>query len=478
MRRTVAALTAAVLVAAAAGCEKVESRTVQRPGQPAVMTGADLSDLLGEDPDAIVAFRHVRRDGQAEWTQIPVQVDERKVVAYGSQPPSNGTVGVEGTVYGHGSGGPTDLQYADPDTFVGADDDPTFDADDELVVMVDDAGTTPTGTDRTPPPGTVPGSGVEVRIDDPQGGSGWVYLFVTDGSLTSDAGVDYVDYDFALTSGDYRSTYRRASGPNPETSTVTTPSYRIAFTDRWFETSWRIDAGDATGVDVLDAIKNQFALSYCGRSNATFAAAEGAFIANIDGPVRAIRAYVGANSGPLTQRTHLMYREVEHIVTDLRVHSIPGVMDFVDLSAAAIGMTYRSSTMGAGVVVDGVADTVPSGVPEWETITGPQGTVVSTVAVDTDLTGLSFGGFYRDAESPSEAQCFGDASFYGAAGVDITGGIPNTDPRQTPSASLSAVRTAYFLPPVDDEAVLAAVATELATDHDEPVAVTSSPYLP
>ena len=132
-------------------------------------------------------------------------------------------------------------------------------------------------------------------------------------------------------------------------------------------------AAGATGVDILDGHKNQFATSTCRRSNQTFADDEGAFIANIDGPVRAIRSYVGANSGPLTQRTHLMYRDREDVITDLRVHAIPAIMDFIDYSSAASGMTYRSSAVPGGVTIDGSPDTVGTALPTWEAVDGPQG---------------------------------------------------------------------------------------------------------
>ena len=59
---------------------------------------------------------------------------------------------------------------------------------------------------------------------------------------------------------------------------------------------------------MLDGHKAHFWFSICARSNATFAYAEGAFIANIDGPIRAIRSYIGANSGLKTQRTEIFYR--------------------------------------------------------------------------------------------------------------------------------------------------------------------------
>ena len=48
--------------------------------------------------------------------------------------------------------------------------------------------------------------------------------------------------------------------------------------------------------------------------------------------MRAIRSYVGANSGPLTERTHVFYRDRYTIVTDLRVHAVPGPLTYHDLS--------------------------------------------------------------------------------------------------------------------------------------------------
>ena len=63
--------------------------------------------------------------------------------------------------------------------------------------------------------------------------------------------------------------------------------------------------------------------------------------------MRAIRSYIGANSGPLTQRDHIFYARREDIRTFLRVHAIPGVLDFFDYSSAAIGMTYRNNATPA-----------------------------------------------------------------------------------------------------------------------------------
>ena len=97
---------------------------------------------------------------------------------------------------------------------------------------------------RADPPKGVRGKPVLVKISDPLGGpAGYVYLYRSKGRLDPTAGRDYVDYTFALTSGDYRSTYKRSDGPNPETSTISTRDYRVGFSDRWFDDALEIKVG-------------------------------------------------------------------------------------------------------------------------------------------------------------------------------------------------------------------------------------------
>ena len=139
-------------------------------------------------------------------------------------------------------------------------------------------------------------------------------------------------------------------GPRPETSVVSTDNYQRGFTDRWYDNELRITRGAATGVDILDRHDDQFdsADASCIRDQQTFSIGEGAFIVNKDGPVRAIRDFVGANSGPHVQRQHIFYDDLEVINTFLRVHPIPGVVDFFDYSAAGSGLTYENGVMTPG----------------------------------------------------------------------------------------------------------------------------------
>jgi len=478
-RKVFAVAIIGVLALVAVAC--IDVNMVDRPEEPVVFTGAELPALTGAEPEEIVAFAHTRPNSVPTWTQIPVQVDERTVVDFGSQPGSNATPGVDGTVYGTTAIGVTAVQYADAGTFVGADPDPTFDADDELVFMSDDAGGTPRKGEATEPAGVVPGSGLRVQVTDSidESRSGYVFLFRSNGGLDPAAGRDYVDYDFNLTSGTYKATYKRADGPNPETSLVTTENYRVGLTDRWIENQWRVDVGDSTGVDILDGIKARFGLGTCGRSNATFADAEGAFIANIDGPVRAIRSYVGANSGPLTQRTHVFYRSTMETRTNLRVHAIPGIMDFVDYSTDAVGMTYANSTHSGGVPIDGASDAISTAVPAWELVTGAQGSVMTAGVIDTAGVVPPGGtlddivdGFYRDELNSPVQQCWGDPHFLGASGLNFTSAIPNTDPTAATFATFDATRFVRFTAPgatTDD-------ATTWADGLETPLVRTVVPY--
>lgn len=398
---------------------------LDRDSDPVIILGSDLNDFIGMQPEAIVGFRY-----ESGWIQVPVQVDERTTIDFG-------------TVYNEDPIGISTWTYTDTSTFVGADPDPTFDTDDELVFMAKDAGERifPVSTD---PIGVIAGSGYEVNIYDPVGGGhAYLYLYVTDGSLSPDADTSYVTYSFNLLSGNYKATYSLMSGPNPEDSEVITASYRTHFSDRWIRDEVNVYAGSATGVDIFDRHKNLFAPGNCGRSEDTFSGGEGAFFINKDGPVRGIRSYMGANSGPLTQREHFFYEKRQDIHTYLRVHAISGVMDFYDYSPAASGMTYYNDLNTAGVAIDGSPDAITPGSIVWEMVTGLQGTLAIAHSIDTDIPSFTFTSYYSDDSTPSVTQCTGDDYEYGSSGHWIDHGIPNTDPNMTPYNNFVSSRFVY-----------------------------------
>jgi hypothetical protein len=424
-----ARLALAVVALTVTGC------TLNRPADPVVMTGAQLPALSSVAAGDVVAFRWTNG-----WDQVPIQVDERKQVDFS-------------TVYnGAINPGFSTTVYADPGTFTGADANANVDADDELVFMAKDVGVE-APSDATNPANVVGGSGLKVKVRSSLGGAdrdGWIYLFKRSGSLSPGAGESYVSYDFQLLSGAYKTTYKLQDGPNPENTTVSTPYYVDHFSDRWLNDQIKVKAGNASEVDIIDRAKALLGPGNCGRSEDTFDDAEGAFVTNKVGPVRAIRSYIGANSGPLTQREHIFYEQREDIRTFLRVHAIPGPWDFFDYSAAASGMTYRNNLNTGGVTIDGNPDTPVDGLLTWESVDGPQGGLSMAHSVVTDISGLNNTSHYLDDSTPgtgAETQCTGDAQAFGESGPWVNSGLPNTDPRTTPFNSLASTRTIYFEEP-------------------------------
>jgi hypothetical protein len=320
-----------------------------------------------------------------------------------------------------------------------------------LVFMGRDAGVAAPSGSR--PTGTIAGSGVQLVVTDPlvSGSEGYVYLFrkANGSGLKQSAGKKYVNYKFKLLSGGYKSAYLLQAGPNPENSLVTGATYKHHFSDRWASDSIEITAPGAATVDILDRHKAQFSPGFCGRTEDTFdtpiaGSVEGAFVTKTVGPVRSIRSYVGANSGPSTQRTHVFYDRREDIVTDLRVHAIPSIMDYFDYSPAASGMTYRNELNPGGVTIDGAADSLTPGAASWEQVTGPQGTLNQVAQLETTWTIPSITSYYDDDVTPSTTQCTGDGSAYGASGLWVNSNLPNTDPALGGTDSLRGTRTIYF----------------------------------
>ncbi len=427
-----------------------------RDRDPVVLTGNALSALQGLAPGRIVAFRH---DG-AGWAQIPVQVDERAVVDFG-------------TIYHMAPSGYTILTYTDTTTFTGPDPDSLFDADDELVLMAKDAGTAAFAIE---PPGTIPGSGVELLLADPlRGGTAYAYLFASDGTLDPGAGANPVAYVFALLSGNYLTTYNTQSGPNPENSRITTGAYAVHFADRWIRDETRVTAGGAGGADLLDRHKSLFGPGVCTRSEQTFSNGEGAFIVNRAGPVRALRGYVGANSGPTTHRIHTFYAEREDILTVLRVHPIPGIMDYFDYSPAASGMLFRNDLNPGGFLIDGNPDPAGRGQFAWEMVSGAQGTIaMAFLGASSSIPGFDYTSYYSDDATPPANQCTGDAFEYGASGFWEDDAIPNTDPALGAHFTFAARRVIAYAPP-DQDLAFAAAADSAAR---VPLLATAAPYQP
>ena len=427
---------------------------LEREYDPVVLTGEKILALAGIPPAQLVGFRYAA----GAWAQIPIQVDERASIPLGRAYSGLSFAACDEPAYCIGlTLALPQLYYTDPGTHIGADVDATFDRDDELVFMARDAGIE-APADAARPAGLQSPAGVKVTVSEPGSARrGFVYLFRHNGTLSGGAGQSYVAYNFSLASGVYLTSYNRAGlsadanrrtgdapGANPENTTVTTPYYSQHFIDRWILDRLQITAPGASGVDILDRYKTSFAPGSCARTEYTGSRGEGAFIVNRAGPIRAIRAFLGFNSGPLVQRQHIFYERHTDVTTVLRVHQIPGIVDYFDYSAAATGMTYRNNQNPQGLLIDGRADSHRAGVLEWESVQGAQGTMIMAHTLTTNITGLVRSSFYDDAISSQYTQCTGDNSSYGASGNWITSEIPNTDPRLPSAAMLSVKRQVLF----------------------------------
>ena len=504
-----------------------------RPDDPVVLRGSDATRLNGIAPGLVVAFRW----SAGAWEQVPVQVDERKIVSVRDMYPATGYNGYVGNTTDQYATYNIEA-YADPNTRSGADPDPNLDPNDEITFMAADSGEIHDGWPL--PTGVVAGSGIKISLDDPVSGQhSWIYLFRSDGSLSPGAGRKYVNYTPVLNSGagSYKDNYDYyfpltanppANGFNPENSTVTTDAYQFHSSDRWLDDSLKITRGGASGVDILDREKVSTYPYACMRTENTFTGrsnyptsdnGEGTFVANINGPVRAIRSYMGANSGPYTQREDVFYATRQDQRTFLRVHAgMPALMTFVDYSTAALGMTYRSSLYTPGMTVDGTRDfvqvpgfndpreltglqvpVVGGKASGWEQITGNQGTVNVISSVNTTIPGSSISAYQLDSLTTNPNftidstfgkigldetyQCTGDSQAIGNSGMQIKAGnsIPSTDPHRPNTGAgepanydLTVVRQYDYEGPNRS----AADAADRKAQFDQPIQMTEASFDP
>lgn len=375
-----------------------------RLADPVVIVGADLPTLLGIAPDKLVAFRFT---GDS-WQQVAVQVDERAMVDLRRLSGRNGDPDY------------TILTYTDPNTQIGPDPDPTLDGDDEISFMAKDVGIRP--EPFTPPAGVNPAIAIHLTLSDPldPAGIGHLYLFEQDGTLAPAGNLTYVSYDY-LAGQEAEKGKDTLTGPNTpspitEDSTITTAIYRHHFSARWILDELYLGGSNS---DLIDRFRVQLTPQDCDRSEDTFSAGDGAFIINKAGPVRVVRAYIGANSGTYTERLHIFYEQRQEMTTFLRVHALPGVVDYLDWSEAATGMRYYSNLFPAGATIDGLPDNVPAGQLQWELVTGEQGSLITTYTIQTNMPTFNNSSFYLDSFAPPQPPCSGDGQIYGASGTFI-----------------------------------------------------------
>ena len=179
---------------------------------------------------------------------------------------------------------------------------------------------------------------------------GYVYLYACrDPCIYSpDAGKQYVNYSFKLLNNDssgsheYLDVYQlHCKYPdgryecddempmNPEDTWFTSDYYERHWKQNWHGDVIKVKVGNATNVDILGLQEFQFGYTDCGRCTESFMDGQTAFVANRVGPIRAIRSWVGANSGCILQREHIMYEQRDDQITYVRVHPINKAMSYM-----------------------------------------------------------------------------------------------------------------------------------------------------
>ncbi|MCB1039234.1 MAG: hypothetical protein KDA94_06855, partial [Acidimicrobiales bacterium] len=428
------------------GCTRFGA-SLGRPEAPVVLTGSSLPRLATSDPSRVVGFAW---DGKV-WHQVPVQVDERDLV-------NPGVIRhwPESQWHDLPDGRPFEiLVYTTPraaspgyrwwPTYTPVDRNPKVDADDEVVFLADDTAKE-AAREISRPTGVVKSTEQHVTVTDPLDPKavGHLYLFRSTTLTGGGAGTTGVDYDFSLDSGDYLATYRMGQaalapngrdGPNREHSTVTTPTYTASYADRWVNDGLGAVREGQAQTPLLERSMIRTDIDSCGRTEATFTRG-GAFIVNVSGPVRAIRSYIGSNSGYYNSATDLFYPARQDTVNELRLHKGAGTASFDDLRTGLSGMTYRDSN-GTEAVVDGVPDAVAPTPASWQMVSGAPGSIITTRAIDTDITEGEVTTYYQDQQPADPVPCTGDAAAWGQHGTRMTGPdggpLPCTDPTRYPN---------------------------------------------
>ena len=386
-----------------------------RAEMPVVLSGDDLGSLQGLPVDRVVGFRWVNDN----WQQIPIQIDERHwKTAF--------------DLYGKDNIDPMFdildlLAYADENTYSGSDEDTSLDGNDELVFMAYTSGNKYNGEES---PNNTIGEPYEVALTDVLSNSTrYVYFFEQDGSYNLSAGMNLVDYDYNLLApGPFKDAYV-LNDYNPEDSYINTDYYQQHYSDDWLRDGLTLKTGNTPDDDLLDYHKNQFNPGNCARHPGTFSAGSGMHVASFDGPIRAVRSWIGANSGNLITRTHFFYEQMDEVVTNFRVHSIRSFMGYFDFSTKAAGMTWYNEHNLEGFAVDGNPDPVDTTYANWSLMAGEQGSILINNRIESNFPVDTIFSYYSDQANSPIDQCIGDQNEVAAHGWWIGQRLPNTDPR-------------------------------------------------
>lgn len=362
------------------------SKDLFRDGEPVILTGAALPDLLGTKISDIGLFRFDPAKGG--FVPIPFQVDERldKVFNQGSP-----------------------LEFTEKIYDLNHEEDGILDADDEVVFLFKDTGNQAPA--ESPWPEYSSGIRFEVQVVDPRPGnrgtSRWVYVHT--GSLLARSDVRYIQWD----------------GQN--NTTISTNTYQLGYAGNWLLTEFRLFAPCGNGADLMDRVKGRAKPSPNLEEDEEGWNTNSTFLGSIVGPVRAIRYIRGAQSGINTIHYDIVYPNLWIRQVNLRVHPVAEVRMYIDWLPRTNTLFFTPQDI-KGVFVDGRNDTLKqTAVPMWTLIGGTAGGLGVLWSLPPSPLYQSSQFFYRDDSTYNDQvktnPDYGDDdnSAYGAHGITVKG---------------------------------------------------------
>ncbi|GAB4577990.1 MAG: hypothetical protein Fur0022_07220 [Anaerolineales bacterium] len=342
--------------------------TITNPHLFVIATGEQMPVLLGEATDDIFVYAYTG----GTPAQIPFQIDERN--ANGMYVPN-----------GDGLLGETD----------------------ELIFMANDAGEYEANPLLSTPGGDIYPDYVFTLNDPVTSEQAWAYVY-TSPDLSPSFGEDDVSYDAGndriISPGLYSTGFNATS------------SFRDYLT-----------LGD--GPDILDRDKIRLE-GYVFLPTLGFQLTENDVskdaVHAIDGPVRVTRVVsstVVLAGTPVTGTgTTFFYGPLIVQAISLTTPPSPVVVEYlrnsIDFNAAATGMVYYDPNNAAGKTIDGTPDTLTiTPAAEWQQISGPDGTMITMVALPDSLAGMST--YFKD-NSAIDPDDTGDQMSYGDHGFQVS----------------------------------------------------------
>lgn len=326
----------AALVAGNPSIPPATSTPIPRDPDVVTVSGARLSDMIGQPVSRVFVYRYVPGAG---FVPVPFQVDE-----------------VVDHVFNPG----TPVQVTEREYDVYHEDDGFLDALDEVAVGYEDAGTAQAPPDIPWPPGTGD-KRYEVQVLDPRPGAPtpqrWIYVFTGDGLPTAPGHVTW-------------------SGG--ETAPIATDRFTLDFSGRWLLTGFSVAAPCGSGADLIDRVKGRADLFLGNHEDEERWNDQSSYLGFRIGPVRAIRSVRGAASAVNTTLHDIVSRGMWRRTVNLRVHPLVGVSLYTDWRPGPAGTTLFTPFARAGVPVDGVPDpSIADTFVTWDVLRGDDGGAVT-----------------------------------------------------------------------------------------------------